>query len=68
MTIYDFNQPSDQQKLATLLQEHFRRSNIVPFFGSGFTRGCKACNGYVPSVSELKKFLIDFLSTVDDYT
>ena len=32
MTIYDFNQPSDQQKLATLLQEHFRRSKYSSFF------------------------------------
>lgn len=68
MEIYDFSQLADQQKLSIVLQEHFQQSNIVPFFGSGFTSGCKAQNGYVPTVNELKEYFISFMVSVGDYS
>lgn len=46
----------------------FRRQNIVPFFGSGFTSGCPAGRGRVPSVDELKTELIDIIVGIGSYS
>ena len=48
--------------------EHFRRQNIVPFFGSGFTRNCPAMRGEVPSVNDLKAELIDIIAGIENYS
>ena len=48
--------------------EHFKRQNIVPFFGSGFTRGYPAARGRVPSVDELKAELVDILAGIENYS
>ncbi|MDR0532159.1 MAG: SIR2 family protein [Oscillospiraceae bacterium] len=43
-----------QSEIARLLINR----NLVPIFGSGFTRGCKAHSGTVPSGDDMKNFLV----------
>lgn len=43
-----------QSEIARLLINR----NLVPIFGSGFTRGCKAHNGAVPTGDDMKEFLV----------
>lgn len=42
MKFFDFGNQSDRGTLHKFFLEHFKRQNIVPFFGSGFTRGYPA--------------------------
>ena len=65
MHIYDFSKKADKDKLQELFQRHFKRQDIIPFFGSGFTRGCSATRGLVPSVDELKTEMIDIIAAID---
>lgn len=66
MQIFDFSKEDDQNTLHKLFLGHFRRQNIVPFFGSGFTRGRPAAKGSVPSVDELKAELIDIINKINN--
>lgn len=68
MEFFDFGNQSDKDTLHKLFLEHFKRQNIVPFFGSGFTRGYPAARGRVPSVDELKAELVDILAGIENYT
>lgn len=67
MRVFDFSKETDQGVLAEIFQGHFIRRDIVPFFGSGFTRGLRAARGKVPSVQELKEELIDIISGIEGY-
>ena len=68
MQIFDFSKKSDQEKLYEIFLPYFSRRNIVPFFGSGFTRNYPAKRGLVPSVDELKSELIDIIAKVENYS
>lgn len=41
-------------------------NNLIPVIGSGFTCGCHAKCGQVPSGAEMKKFVMDELSKYED--
>ena len=68
MQIYDFSKKADKDKLQELFQRHFKRQDIILFFGSGFTRGCSATRGLVPSVDELKTEMIDIIAAIERYS
>ena len=68
MQIFDFSMETDQNTLREMFMEHFGRQNIVPFFGSGFTRNCPAIRGEVPSVNDLKAELIDIIAGIENYS
>ena len=68
MKIYDFSRKKDKIELQELFQQHFKQQNIVPFFGSGFTRGYSAARGAVPSVDELRRELIDIIVGIEKYS
>ena len=68
MQIFDFSKKSDQEKLYEIFLPYFSRRNIVPFFGSVFTRNYPAKRGLVPSVDELKSELIDIIAKVENYS
>ncbi|MCI2105385.1 MAG: SIR2 family protein [Intestinimonas sp.] len=51
-----------------MFEPHFRKRDLVPFFGSGFTKGCPACGGCVPSVDELKNRLVQTIAEIEGYT
>ena len=68
MQIFDFSKASDQITLQKLFLNHFKRQDIIPFFGSGFTCGCSAAHGVVPSVDELKSELVDIISGIQNYS
>lgn len=68
MQVYDFSKSADRSKLRDLFLNHFKRKDIVPFFGSGFTRGYPAREGKVPSVAELKDELISIIVKVENYS
>lgn len=67
MSVFDLSKKSDRGVLAELFQGHFRRQDIIPIFGSGFTRGLQAVEGKVPSVQKLKEELIDIISGIENY-
>lgn len=67
MQIFDFSKKADQDILQKQFKGCFSRQNIVPFFGSGFTRGCPARRGRVPSVDELKAELVDIIVKIENY-
>ena len=68
MNFYNFGNSGDKSTLHELLLEHFKQQNIVPFFGSGFTRGYPAARGRVPSVAELKTELADIIVKIENYS
>lgn len=68
MHIFDFSKASDREELHEMFMSYFSRENIVPFFGSGFTRNCPAARGTVPSVDDLKMELIDIIAGIENYT
>lgn len=68
MQVFDFSKASDRSILQELFLEHLKRQDIIPFFGSGFTRGYSATHGVVPSVDELKAELIDIISGIQNYS
>lgn len=68
MSVYCFSQEEDRKTLQNLFETHFRKRNFVPFFGSGFTKGCSARNGRVPSTNQLKERLIQTVVKIKNYT
>jgi len=68
MNIYNFSVKKDREKLRDLFEIYFQKRNLVPFFGSGFTKGCHARGGCVPSVDELKNRLIQTVAEIEGYT
>lgn len=68
VNIFDFSKKTDRDTLQELFMGCFRRQSIVPFFGSGFTRGCPAGRGRVPSVDELKTELINIVAEIENYS
>lgn len=68
MRVFNFSKETDKNVLKEMFQGHFRRRDIVPIFGSGFTRGFRAAQGHVPSVDELKKELISIIAGIENYS
>ena len=66
--INDFLKKADKGKLQKLFQQHFKRQDIIPFFGSGFTCGFPATRELVPSVDELKTEMIDIIAAIEKYS
>lgn len=50
---------SNPEEIKQQIIQHFKERNIVPIIGSGFTKGCKARAGVVPSGSDSKKYMLD---------
>ncbi len=65
MKIFDFSKEADRSALEEMFQGHFKRRDIVPFFGSGFTRGFRASRERVPSVEDLKGELTDIIAGIE---
>lgn len=68
MDVYHFAVKEERENLRDRFEAHFRKGDFVPFFGSGFTKGCPARHGCVPSVDELKDYLVQTVSTIERYT
>lgn len=68
MKIFDFSKETDRDTLRERFKGHFRRQDIVPFFGSGFTSGCPAAQGTVPTVDELRAELVDIIAGIENYS
>lgn len=62
MQIVDFND------VRTTIIENIRKKMLIPILGSGFTQGCNALQGNVPSGSDYKKYMIDSIQTSGDFT
>lgn len=68
MNIYDFSNEADCKALMDSFKNHFKMRNFVPFFGSGFTKGCPAHKGRVPSADDLKKKLVEIVVKIRNYS
>lgn len=68
MKIYDYNNANDKIELEKHFEHHFENGTFVPFIGSGFTRGKPSKNGHVPSVSDLKNYMIDTIASIKGYS
>ena len=58
MNINKFDDPGIADQIVAL----FRSGNLIPFFGTGFTRGCRAKKGTVPDANELSKQILKLAS------
>ena len=52
----------DDKKTRDMISQLINDKKLFPVFGSGFTAGCKAKNGVVPSGTDMKEYMKEFLS------
>ncbi len=62
MQVVDFND------VRGILIESMRKKMLIPILGSGFTRGCEAFQGNVPSGEDYQKHMIDTIKLNGDFT
>ena len=43
------------------ISQWFETNSVVPFFGAGFTKGCRAKNGLVPDAKKCIELMNDIL-------
>lgn len=51
-----------------IMIESMRKSMLIPILGSGFTRGCGAFCGNVPSGEDYRRYMIDAISSSGDFS
>lgn len=54
----------DNKEIKESISQLINERKLFPVFGSGFTTGCKAKNGKVPTGKEMQKYMAEFLSKV----
>ena len=62
MVTRSFNKDLEDELLSFI-----KREMLIPIIGSGFTVGCKANNGKVPSGQEMKEYMMGkLIETLDE--
>ncbi|EEP2128910.1 hypothetical protein HA780_003371, partial [Salmonella enterica] len=64
MDVIHFKSENADNELKSL----FRSSQLIPFFGSGFTKGVRAKKGKIPDAEQLTKHITELASTKEDLT
>ena len=54
----------NDREIREFISQLIKDKKLFPVFGSGFTKGCKAKNGIVPTGKEMKEYMARFLSKV----
>ena len=54
----------NDREIREIISQLIKDKKLFPVFGSGFTKGCKAKNGIVPTGKEMKEYMARFLSKV----
>lgn len=58
----------DDKEIRGIISQLISDKKLFPVFGSGFTTGCKARTGVVPTGKEMIKYMSEFLSRVYNKT